>query len=101
MPKIVQKPENQAVAKTISLEVWEWAEIEALAAKWRVSRSRAIRQIWMEWDAKQVQAPLMGTITGGREDAAVWEAIKAEFLKEKTVYPPPTEAKCRTTTTKL
>ena len=81
MPKIVSNPENQAIAKTISLEAWEWDELEKLAIKWRVSRSKAIRRIWAEWDAAQAvqSVPKMGVITGGKEDAELWEAIKKVF----------------------
>lgn len=67
MPKIVESPECVAVAKSISLEKWEWEEIDKLAAQWRTSRGGAIRRIWMEWDSRQaeiVSIPIVGTIGG-------------------------------------
>jgi len=81
MPKIVNSPDNMAIAKTVSLEAWEWEELERLAIKWRVSRSKALRRIWNEWDAGQaapVSAPAF-VITGGKEDAVIWEQVKKVF----------------------
>lgn len=82
MPKIVEKPENQAIAKTISLEAWEWEELDKLALKWRTSRSKALRRIWSEWDAMQAPQPPaipVFEVSGGKDDAALWQAVKRYF----------------------
>jgi hypothetical protein len=54
--------------------------------------ARAACEDYTAPDQRPRTLPLMGVIGGGREDLAVWEAIKAEFTKDKKEFQAGVEA---------
>jgi hypothetical protein len=71
--------------------------LEAVANAQGLSLSQVIRAACENYVANEPgpNIPVMGVVTGGAEDAQLWEAIKKEFQAAKSIFASQVDAEIR------